>query len=148
VMGFMILAGIATVYVTVIQYVEKTAHPFLYATLLTLGPAALMIILPLRMLLRSYELVFGEEALLVQRRVFGWLDQAWRLPVAREVRVGLAYRGVQASRGSENVGTVALLSVVVASGGEEVAFGTDLIHEERARLAILIDHYYNGVEGV
>jgi len=26
-----------------------------------------------------------------------------------------------------------------------VEFGTDLIHEERARLAILIDHYFNGV---
>lgn len=144
-MGFLILAGIATVYVTVIQYVDKTEYPFLYATLLTLVPAALMIILPLRMLLRSYEMVFSEDALVVRRRVFGRLDQEWRLVVAGEVRVGLAYRGVQVSRGSKDVGTVAVLSVVVASGGSEVAFGTDLIHEERARLAILIDHYFNGV---
>jgi hypothetical protein len=145
VMGFLILAGIATVYVTVIQYVERTDHPFLYATLLTLVPAALIIILPLRMLLRSYEMVFSEDVLVVRRRIFGRLHQEWRLSVAGEVRVGLAYRGVQVSRGSKDVGTVALLSVVVASGGGEVEFGTDVIHEERARLAILIDHYFNGV---
>lgn len=90
-------------------------------------------------------MVFSEDALVVRRRVFGRLDQEWRLVVAGEVRVGLAYRGVQVSRGSKDVGTVAVLSVVVASGGSEVAFGTDLIHEERARLAILIDHYFNGV---
>jgi hypothetical protein len=35
--------------------------------------------------------------------------------------------------------------VVVASADAEIAFGDDLNHEERARLAILIDHYFNGV---
>lgn len=144
-LGFLIVAGWATVYVTVIQFVEKTGHPFLYALLLTVAPAVLMVVLTLRMFLRSYELVLGDDILVVRRRVFGRLDQEWSLAVVGEVRVGLAYRGIQVSRGSDSVGTVALLSVVVASGGEEVALGTDLVHDERARLAILIDHYFNGV---
>jgi len=95
--------------------------------------------------MRSHEIALGGDVLVVRRRIFGRLHQEWRLSVAGEVRVGLAYRGVQVSRGSKHVGTVALLSVVVASGGEEVVFGTDLDREERARLAILIDHYFNGV---
>jgi hypothetical protein len=33
----------------------------------------------------------------------------------------------------------------VGSGAAEVAFGTHLDHNERARLAILIDHYFNSV---
>jgi len=143
--GFLMLLAVTFAFSEAMRLVERTDHPFLYATLLTLVPATLIIILPLRMLLRSYELVFSEDVLVVRRRIFGRLHKEWRLSVAGEVRVGLAYRGVQASRGSKNVGTVGLLSVVVASGGEEVEFGTDLIHEERARLAILIDHYFNGV---
>jgi hypothetical protein len=34
--------------------------------------------------------------------------------------------------------------LVVGSGEAEIALGDDLNHDERARLAILIDHYYNG----
>jgi hypothetical protein len=56
--------------------------------------------------------------------------------------VGLAYRG---ARLSGKHSSYAQLSVVVGSGDAEIAFGDDLNHEERARLAILIDHYFNGV---
>jgi hypothetical protein len=143
--GFLMLLAVVVAFSEAMRFAERTDHPFLYATLLTLVPAALIIILPLRMLLRSYQLVFSEDVLVVRRRIFGRLHQEWRLSVAGEARVGLAYRGVQVSRGSKDVGTAALLSVVVASGGGEVEFGTDLVHEERARLAILIDHYFNSV---
>jgi hypothetical protein len=34
----------------------------------------------------------------------------------------------------------------VGSAEAEIALGDDLNHAERARLAILIDHYYNGSE--
>lgn len=62
-----------------------------------------------------------------------------------EVRVGLAYRGVRVSREPKSVGTPAQLSVVVGFGSAVVAFGIDLDLDERARVAILIDHHCNGV---
>jgi hypothetical protein len=37
-----------------------------------------------------------------------------------------------------------VLSLVVASGPSEIDFGADLDRPERARLAILIDQFYNG----
>jgi hypothetical protein len=36
--------------------------------------------------------------------------------------------------------------VVVSSDGQEVAFGEKLPLEQRVRLAVLVDHYYNGSE--
>ena len=96
-------------------------------------------------LAHGHEVVFGDDVLVVRRRTFGYLAGEWRLPLDGEVRVGLAYRGVQVSRGPKSVGTRGQLSVVVGSGAAEVAFGTHLDHNERARLAILIDHYFNGV---
>jgi hypothetical protein len=56
--------------------------------------------------------------------------------------VGLAYRG---ARLSGKHSSYAQLSVVVGSGDAEIALGDDLKHDERVRLAILIDHYFNGI---
>lgn len=137
------LAGAAMIFVSGFRFLERTEHPFLYATFLTLLISALMAYAPLRMLLRSHELIFGDDALVVRRLVFGRLNKEWRLPIADEVRVGLAYRG---ARLSGKHGSYAQLSVVVGSGDAEIALGDDLNHAERARLAILIDHYYNGSE--
>ena len=140
------LAGAAMIFVSVFNLCQRTEYPFLYATLLTLLVSALMAYAPLRILLRSHELSFGDDALVIRRRVFGRLDQEWRLPTAAEVRVGLAYRGARARRRGQRGGSYAQLSVVVGSGDAEIALGVDLNHDERARLAILIDHYYNGSE--
>jgi hypothetical protein len=138
------VAGAAMIFVSVFRLCQRTEHPFLYATLLNLLISALMAYAPLRMLLRSHELIFGDDALVIRRHVFGRLDREWKLPVAAEVRVGLAYRGAQARRRGQRGGSYAQLSVVVGSGEAEIALGDDLNHDERARLAVLIDHYYNG----
>jgi hypothetical protein len=140
-----LVAGVGTIFVSVFPLVQKTAYSFLYATLLTIPACLLMVYLPFRTILQSHELVFGDDILVVRRRAFGCLAGEWRLPLDGEVRVGLAYRGVQVSRGPKSVGTSGQLSIVVGSGAAEVSFGTHLDHDERARLAILIDHYFNGV---
>jgi hypothetical protein len=146
--GVVLLAGVAMTYVTSFNFVENTAHPFLYAGLLALLPAFAMVYFPLRMLMRGHEIVFGEEALVVRRHVFRRLDAEWRLPVGEEVRVGLAYRGVRARRRSKSGGSFAQLSVVVSSGDGEIIFGEDLDYVERARLAILIDQHFNALEEI
>lgn len=142
-LGFMV-GGVAMCFVLTFDLTSRTSHPFLYASLLFLLPSAAVIYLPLRLILRRHELVFAEDALLVRRRVFGRPDAEWRLPVGVELRVGLAYRGQMARRASKHGGMARQLSVVVASGEAEIVLGADLDHAERARLAILIDHFYNG----
>ena len=146
--GVVLLAGVAMTYVTGFRFVEGTAHPFLYAGLIALLPSAAVVYIPLRALLKSYELIFGDEALIVRRHVFRRLDAEWRLPVGEELRVGLAYRGVRARRSSKSGGSFAQLSIVVSSGEAEIVFGADLDHAERARLAILVDHHFNGTEEI
>jgi len=145
-LGF--VAAVGAFFASAFPLVQKSAHPFLYATLLTVPACLLMIYLPFRMILQRHEVVFGDDVLLVRRRAFGCLAGEWRLPLAGEVRVGLAYRGVQVSRGPKSVGTSGQLSIVVGSGAAEVSFGTHLDHNERARLAILIDAFYNGIAKV
>jgi hypothetical protein len=146
--GVVLLAGVAMAFVTSFDLVKNTAHPFLYAGLLALLPAVAVVYLPLRAFLKSYEIVFGDEALVVRRYVFRRLVAEWRLPVGDEVRVGLAYRGVRARYRSKSGGSFAQLSVVVSGGDGEIVFGTDLDHAQRARLAILIDHHFNGTEEI
>ena len=146
--GVVLLAGVAMTYVTCFRFAENAAHPFLYAGLLALLPAVAMVYFPLRMLMRGHEIIFGEEDLVVRRHVFRRLDAEWRLPLGEEVRVGLAYRGVRARRRSKSGGSFAQLSVVVSSREAEIVFGTDLDYVERARLAILIDHHFNGTEEI
>ena len=141
--GFM-AAGVAMCFVLTFDLTSRTDHPFLYAGIGFLLPAAAVIYFPLRLILRRYELVFAEDALQVRRRVLGRPDAEWRLPVGAEVRVGLAYRGQLARRASKHGGMARQLAVVVASGEAEIVLGTDLHHDERARLAVLIDHYFNG----
>jgi hypothetical protein len=143
-----LLSGVAVTYVTGFKLVENTAHPFLYAALIALLPAFAVVYFPLRVLLRSYELIFSDEALVVRRHVFRRLESEWRLPVGDEVRVGLAYRGVRARYRGASGGSFAQLSIVVSSGQAEIVFGADLEHAERARLAILINYHYNGVAEV
>jgi hypothetical protein len=146
--GVVLLSGVAMTYVTGFKFFENTAHPYLYAGLLALLPSVAVVYFPLRALLKSYELIFGDEALVVRRHVFRRLDAEWRLPLGEEVRVGLAYRGVWARRRSKSGGSFAQLSVVVSSGEAEIVFGTDLDYVERARLAILIDQHFNGTEEI
>ncbi len=143
--GFM-LAGVTMCFVMTFDLASRTDHPFLYASLLFPLPSAAVVYFPLRLIMRSHELVFADDVLLVRRRVFGRLDAEWRLPLGAEVRVGLAYRSQLARRASRHGGRGRQLSVVVSSGDEEIVLGADLDHAERARLAILIDHYYNGSE--
>ncbi len=134
------LVGVVMCFVMTFELVERTDHPFLYASLLFPLPSAALVYFPLRMIMRRHELIFDDDALVVRRLVFGRLNKEWRLPLVAEVRVGLAYRG---ARLSGKHGSYAQLSVVVGSGEAEIALGDDLNHAERARLAILIDHYYN-----
>ena len=64
-----------------------------------------------------------------------------------EVVVELAFRGEFYSvEGATRY--YPLLSVVVSSDGREVAFGEKLPLEQRVRLAILIDHHFNGTEEI
>ena len=144
-LGFM-AGGVAMSFVLTFDLTSRTDHPFLYASVGFLLPSAAVIYLPLRLILRRHELVFTEDALQVRRLVLGRPDAEWRLPVGAEVRVGLAYRGQMARRASKHGGMARRLSVVVSSGEAEIVLGADLDHAERARLAILIDHYYNGPE--
>ncbi len=142
--GFM-MGGVAMCYVMTFDLFARTDHPFLYASVIFLLPSAAVVYFPLRMIMRRHELAFGDEVLVVRRLVFGRLNNEWRLPIADEVRVGLAYRG---ARLSGKHGSYAQLSLVVGSGDVEIALGDDLNHAARARLAILIDHYYNGAEEI
>ena len=137
------LVGVVMSFVMTFELVDRTGQPFLYAAVISLLPSAAVVYFPLRMIMRRHELIFGDDALAVRRLVFGRLNKEWRLPIADEVRVGLAYRG---ARLSGKHGSYAQLSVVVGSADAEIALGDDLNHAERARLAILIDHYYNGSE--
>ncbi len=142
-LGGLMLVGVVMSFVMTFELVDRTGQPFLYAAVISLLPSAAVVYFPLRMIMRRHELIFGDDALAVRRLVFGRLNKEWRLPIADEVRVGLAYRG---ARLSGKHGSYAQLSVVVGSGDAEIALGDDLKHDERARLAILIDHYYNGSE--
>lgn len=140
--GFM-LGGVAMCYVMTFDLFARSDHPFLYASVIFLLPSAAVVYFPLRMIMRRHELIFGDDVLVVRRLVFGRINKEWRLPIAEEVRVGLAYRGAQLS--GKHGGAYAQLSVVVGSGEAEIVLGDDLDHDKRARLAILIDHYFNGV---
>ena len=140
-LGGLMLAGVVMSFVMTFELVDRT-HPFLYAAVISLLPSAAVVYFPLRMIMRRHELIFGDDALVVRRLVFGRLNKEWRLPIADEVRVGLAYRG---ARLSGKHSSYAQLSVVVGSGDAEIALGDDLKHDERVRLAILIDHHFNGV---
>lgn len=141
-LGLAIGAGWMLALVSVFRSVENTEHPFLYALLLWIVPAGLIALLPLRLLLRSHELVFGKRALHVKRRIFGRIEREWKLEVAGDVRVALAYRGARARRYSSSGVKYAQLSIVVMSCSREIVFGDDLDYRERARIALLIDHHY------
>ena len=141
-LGGLMLVGVVMSFVMTFELVGRTGQPLLYACVISLLPSAAVVYFPLRMIMRRHELIFGDDALVVRRLVFGRLNKDWRLPISDEVRVGLAYRG---ARLSGKHGSYAQLSVVVGAGDAEIALGDDLNHAERARLAILIDNYFNGI---
>ena len=141
-LGGLMLVGVVMSFVMTFELVDRTGQPLIYAGVISLQPSAAVVYYPHRMIMRRHELIFGDAALVGRRLVFGRLNKEWRLPIAAEVRVGLAYRG---ARLSGKHSSYAQLSVVVGSADAEIAFGDDLNHEERARLAILIDNYFNGV---
>ena len=141
-LGGLMLVGVVMSFVMTFELVGRTGQPLLYAGVISLLPSAAVVYFPLRMIMRRHELIFGDDALVVRRLVFGRLNKDWRLPISDEVRVGLAYRG---ARLSGKHGSYAQLSVVVGAGDAEIALGDDLNHAERARLAILIDYYFNGI---
>lgn len=138
-------AGAGAIFVSAYPLFQDAGHPVLYTTLLSIPSVAVLFYLPLRNLLLGYELVFGDEELVVRRLRFGRIEKEWRLPIVAETRVGLAYRGARARRRRKHGAKFAQLSVVVGCGEAEIVFGDDLDHAERARLAILIDHHFNGL---
>ena len=126
----------------------NSRHQLLFASLASLFNLLLMSLVALGIFYRHHEVSLTEGRLVVRRRVLPCFVRTWELTIHEEVRVGLAYRGEWVSWGSgSGSGSFAVLSLVVASGESEVAFGADLGRPERARLAILIDEFYNGTAG-
>jgi hypothetical protein len=124
----------------------NSRHRLLFVSLASLCGLLLMSLVALGIFYRRHEVSLTDGRLVVRRRLLHYFVRTWELAIHDEVRVGLAYRGEWVSWGSEGgSGSFAVLSLVVASGESEVAFGTDLGRPERARLAILIDEFYNGV---
>ena len=123
----------------------NSPHRLLFVSLASLGNLLLMSLAALGIFSRRHEVSLTDDRLVVRRRLFHYFVRTWALAIHDEVRVGLAYRGEWVSSGSGGGGgSFAVLSVVVASGDSEVAFGADIDRPERARLAILIDEFYNG----
>ena len=123
----------------------NSRHRLLFVSLASLCGLLLMSLVALGIFYRRHEVSLTDGRLVVRRRLLPYFVRTWELAIHDEVRVGLAYRGEWVSWGSDGgSGSFAVLSLVVASGESEVAFGTDLGRPERARLAILIDEFYNG----
>jgi hypothetical protein len=121
-----------------------TGAPAVFSVLLSLPIVLLVAYFPVRCIVLEHQVVFAEDALVVRLRSYGRTEKEWRLATGDEVAVGLAFREQFYSvEGATRY--YPLLSVVVSSGGQEVAFGEYLPLAQRVRLAILIDHHYNGV---
>jgi hypothetical protein len=122
----------------------NSRHRLLFVSLASLFNLLLLSLAALGIFCRRHEVSLANGRLVVRRRLLHYFVRTWELAIHDEVRVGLAYRGEWVPRRSEEGGgSFAVLSLVVASGESEVAFGTDLDRPERARLAILIDEFYN-----
>lgn len=123
---------------------DWTGAPAVFSVLLSVPVFLLVAYLPVRCIVLEHQVVFADDALVVRLRSYGRTEKEWRLATGDEVVVGLAFRGKFYSvEGATKY--YPLLSVVVTSGGQEIAFGEQLPLEQRVRLAILIDHHYNGV---
>ena len=141
VIALMVLVGIAAQFYL---WLDWTGAPAVFSVLLAVPIFLLVAYLPVRCIVLEHQIVFADDALVVRLRSYGRTEKEWRLATGEEVVVGLAFRGkFYCVEGATKY--YPLLSVVVASGGQEIAFGEQLPLEQRVRLAILIDHHYNGV---
>ena len=123
---------------------DWTGAPAVFSVLLSVPIVLLVAYFPVRCIVLEHQVVFADDALVVRLRSYGRTEKEWRLATGDEVAVGLAFREQFYSvEGATRY--YPLLSVVVTSGGQEIAFGEQLPLEQRVRLAILIDHHYNGI---
>ena len=123
---------------------DWTGAPAVFSVLLSVPIVLLVAYYPVRCIVLEHQVVFADDALVVRLRSYGRTEKEWRLATGEEVVVGLAFRD-HFYRVVDETMYYPLLSVVVSSGGQEVSFGEHLPLEQRVRLAILIDHHYNGV---
>jgi hypothetical protein len=134
----------AAIVVALYSWLGWTGAPAVFSVLFSVPVFLLLAYFPLRCIVLEHQVVFADDALVVRLRSFGRTEKEWRLATDAEVVVGLAFRGhFYSVEGATRY--YPLLSVVVSSGGQEVAFGENLPLEQRVRLAILIDHHFNGV---
>jgi hypothetical protein len=134
----------AAIVVALYFWLGWTGAPAVFSVLFSVPVFLLVAYFPLRCIVLEHQVVFADDALVVRLRSFGRTEKEWRLATGEEVVVGLAFRDQFYSvEGATRY--YPLLSVVVSSGGQEVAFGENLPLEQRVRLAILIDHHFNGV---
>jgi len=135
----------AAIVVALYSWLGWTGAPAVFSVLFSVPFFLLVAYFPLRCIVLEHQVVFVDDALVVRLRSFGRTEKEWRLATGEEVVVGLAFRGhFYSVEGATRY--YPLLSVVVSSGGQEVAFGENLPLEQRVRLAILIDHHFNGVD--
>ncbi len=85
--------------------------------------------------LARYRVTLSDEAVIVRWRILPYLGWTWKLAVADDVQVKLAFRGSTKNKKPVD-------SVVVASLGEEHHFGAFLPEDVKERLAGLIQDYY------
>jgi hypothetical protein len=145
--SLMILAALmawAAIIVALYPCLGWTGAPAVFSVLFSVPLFLLAAYLPLRCVVLEHQVVFADDALVVRLRSYGRTEKEWLLATGEEVVVGLAFRD-QFYHVEDATRYYPLLSVVVSSGGQEVAFGENLPLEQRVRLAILIDHHFNGV---
>ncbi|MEY5006375.1 MAG: hypothetical protein RI969_1463 [Verrucomicrobiota bacterium] len=126
-------------------WLDWTGAPAVFSALLSVPIVLLVAYLPARVIFLEHQVVFADDFLVVRLQSFGRTEKECRLATGEVVGVGLAFRD-QFYHVENATRYYPLLSVVVSSDGQEVAFGEKLPLEQRVRLAVLIDHYYNGPE--
>lgn len=124
-----------------------TGAPAVFSVLFSAPLFLLVAYLPVRVIVLEHQVVLADDALIVRLRSFGRTEKEWRLATGEQVVVDLAFREQFYSvEGATRY--YPLLSVVVSSDGQEIAFGDKLSLEQRVRLALVIDAFYNGVDKV
>lgn len=145
--GLMIIAALILwvgVAAQLYLWLDWTGAPAVFSALLSVPIVLLVAYYPVRCIVLEHQVVFADDALVMRIRSYGRTEKEWRLATGEEVVVGLAFRD-QFYHVENATRYYPLLSVVVSSGGQEVAFGEQLPLEQRVRLALLIDYHFNGV---
>ena len=146
--SLMIVAALmcwAVIVVVLYPWLGWTGAPSVFSVLFSVPIFLLVAYLPARVIFLEHQVVFADDFLVVRLQSFGRTEKECRLATGEAVVVSLAFRDQFYSvEGATRY--YPLLSVVVSSDGQEVAFGEKLPLEQRVRLAVLIDHYYNGSE--